>query len=1121
MDNFKNLYEVRKTVRFELKPSEKKSFDKGNITKLQQSFEKIQNNFLNIFIFKSDLEELSEEEIKDGKIPQYTNLEFRKKREIKYTWLRTHIKNKFYENTSHENKKTYEIKNLDYVSEEFLRWINEWQELSIKLKNLSQTEEHKQKRRSEIAFILRSFAKRGNFRFIKDFFFSVIDIQGKQGSESDKAIQEFRKKLQDIEKKFKACLKKYLPSQSNGVLLHKASLNYYTLNKTQKEYKQLKEDKEKDLQKKIIDCKNKWGKPEFFFHRKFNFGENPLYWNLDDAYQKIKIWKAEQKSDFLEAAAGDKLTVQNFKQRFPLFSTTDQNFLEFCKLTKELDDLEGKEAKEKAQKRGKFFNTPKQSIQTQNYYELCELYKRIAMKRGKIIAEIKGIKNEEVQSQLLTHWAVMTEKDEKKSVVFIPRKKEENLKNHKDAHTFLEKSEIKNRKKQEGDIALYHFKSLTFRALEKLCFKEVGNTFAPELKKLGLKTNFTRIKKEEGIEQVINVCDFPIYKQELKTDEEKINFYTEVLKFEKNKTVKKSLDLVDFGKLTEFLKRTDFKNLQEFESELEKVCYVKVPLYFSEEEFNDFKNKYSAEVFEITTRSISKERKRKENTHAKIWNDFWSDENKDKNHTTRLNPELSVFYRDAIEEKSNESQKNKKDDKINNRFSKPRYTLATTITLNATAEKTNLEFKTVDDIKKHIDKLNDGFNKRFDGKWVYGIDRGDQELASLCIVKFDKNGEDKNKYGVVQPQEFAPIEAWKINDLDKTKKFTLENGDIIERRIGDNPSYFFTEENEPDEEYFEKKEIKGALDLTKAKVIKNHLIINGDSKTHRNLKFFAGKRKIWELFSGKNINSSVKIEFIEKSEGEIYIGDDNKNVLAIKTNQKYVKGKNKGKDIYKIIYYLNNKTEEKEYWQKNLQEYLDLLRDKNRFKDLVSQEKVNHLRDAITANMVGVIAFLQKQFLGKIVLENLSAKEHMQSCFENNPVNIARRLEWALYRKFQNWENRNLVPPQIKETTLIREDLEVNQFGIIHYVTEENTSQNCPVCEEKKGKKTDEEFKTDKFDKQKFECLNCEFDTEKDDKIYPLNTNDEVAAYNVAKNIFLPVKKLSAREKRKQKKRNQ
>jgi len=127
----------------------------------------------------------------------------------------------------------------------------------------------------------------------------------------------------------------------------------------------------------------------------------------------------------------------------------------------------------------------------------------------------------------------------------------------------------------------------------------------------------------------------------------------------------------------------------------------------------------------------------------------------------------------------------------------------------------------------------------------------------------------------------------------------------------------------------------------------------------------------------------------------------------------------------------------------------------------------------------------------------------MKKHFEDNPVNIARRLEWALYRKFQNWEDKNLVPALIKETTLIREDLEVNQFGIIQFVSHYNTSKNCPVCEEKQGGKSKSLFKKDKFDLQKFECLNCGFDTTKNNKIYPLKTNDEVAAYNVAKNIFL------------------
>jgi hypothetical protein len=444
---------------------------------------------------------------------------------------------------------------------------------------------------------------------------------------------------------------------------------------------------------------------------------------LDEAYKVIKDWKAKQKADFIEAVAGEKLTTLDFREKFPLFDTSDKIFLEFCRLTKELD-LNPENAKEIAQNRGAFFNKPgirKQKTQTQNYYELCELYKRIAMKRGKILAEIKGLENEEVQSQVLDHWAVILKENEKQFLVIIPRGEHSN---HKKAHKFLEKYKDKN---NDGEIILYHFKSLTLRALEKLCFKEqYENTFMPALKKEGIR--------------------FPQYKEEWRENQEwkLIKFYKEILK---SNYAKKYLDLVDFGGLENFLK-TPFKKLEEFESALEKACYVKIPLKFSAEKKDQFIETLDAKVFEITTRSI--EGKKKENRHTEIWNEFWTRKNEEYNYITRLNPELSVFYREALD-KNEENQ---------NRYSKEQFTLATTISLNATKKKSNLAFKTTKDIKDHIKKFNKEFeeknNNDLSENWYFGIDRGLKELATLNVVKFSNK---KNGVRVSQAKEFAQIEV--------------------------------------------------------------------------------------------------------------------------------------------------------------------------------------------------------------------------------------------------------------------------------------------------------------------------------------------------------------------------
>ena len=1102
MEDSKKLYEITKTIRFELKPQNDLAKNLKNILEENKEIDiinfldqlkDIQKFFLDIFILNSK-EDNSE----------YLNLKFVKNREIKYSWLRSYLKSDFYDwrEKAGKNEKEYKLSEVNFLEREFLRWLNEWQELIDKLEYFIHRNEHEQKRRSEIAFIIRHFLKRQNFEFIREFVKSIKDLQGADGIESDEKLQSLHDLLKNAQNNLKACEQEYLPSQSSGIILHKASLNYYILNKTPKEYRDLREEKERELEtvyelenselEKLIECKfknvekftNSKGKKENKFGEDFSKREIKNM-SLNDLYKNIKNWKALEKSKFNESvriggyvefyeekkviesqniknisieeakgetfngfgALGDFLGVERterithkqdyimlgeyIKKYFPIFESQEKDVKEFLQLSNEVKDLGEKKnellqikrlkEKDKAvfeitnkidrkrKEMGKFFNSPvpKKVIRTKNYEDICECYKGIAIKRGKIIAEIKSLENEEVQSQLLDHWAVILKEDKKHLVAMIPRGK------HKKAHDFINSNFDK--ENVDGEVVVYHFKSLTLRALEKLCFKESDDSFKRDVLKTDSRIRFSQYKEEWR-------------KQEWKI----IKFYKEILK---SNYAKKYLDLVDFGGLENFLK-TEFDNLEEFESELEKVCYVKIPLKISIKQKDDFVEKFDVKVFEMTTQSISKESKRKENAHAKIWIDFWSPENEEKNHVTRLNPEMSVFYREALDKRT----------KFENRYSEERFTLATTITLNATNKKSDLAFKTTQDIKDHIDEFNENYN--VGGEWIYGIDRGLKELATLNVVKFSC---DKNEFGVYEPKEFAKIEVWKIKDLNKSKVFIQEDGYEVLRIIGNNPSYFFTDDGFPDSKFFKKEEVS-SIDLTQAKLIKGHIILNGDSKTYLKLKELSAKRRIFELFSTSRIDKDSKFSF-------------GKTIVISGIKFRY--------PIYWLTEEQKNNQEQKKQLEKLLKEYLQELDKKNKFEDIKKIEKINHLRDAITANMVGIIAHLQKEKKGFIALENLDTKKSemekrlnndgekdkdletgrmvsmIDEHFDQSNQDISRRLEWALYRKFANTGD---VPLQIKQSIILRDDFEVDQMGVIKFVKVGGTSSNCPNCEKPSGK---------------------------------------------------------------------
>jgi len=172
----------------------------------------------------------------------------------------------------------------------------------------------------------------------------------------------------------------------------------------------------------------------------------------------------------------------------------------------------------------------------------------------------------------------------------------------------------------------------------------------------------------------------------------------------------------------------------------------------------------------------------------------------------------------------------------------------------------------------------------------------------------------------------------------------------------------------------------------------------------------------------------TKIEFCEDEKGRRF----------------QIKSKTTERNEYQyIIFYLpkDEKIMPRDEMKEYLQNYLNNLRNGNLAKENISIEKINHLRDAITANMVGIIAylFLFKKYQGIINLENL-----IETHFSQNNENIERRLEWSLYKKFQKF---GLVPPQLRQTVFLRkENNQLNQIGIIHFVSKKNTSACCPRC---------------------------------------------------------------------------
>ena len=217
--------------------------------------------------------------------------------------------------------------------------------------------------------------------------------------------------------------------------------------------------------------------------------------------------------------------------------------------------------------------------------------------------------------------------------------------------------------------------------------------------------------------------------------------------------------------------------------------------------------------------------------------------------------------------------------------------------------------------------------------------------------------------------------------------------------------------------------------------------------------------------------SSKDMEDTEKAKYQIYFFSD-----------KYKEILSKEEILKNLNCYLKELKEER----KKLEE----LKKKGELKEISQEEeskhtptihKINHLRKALVANMVGVITYLQKTYEGIVILEDLD-KATLEKHFTEHNENIGRVLENSLYQKFQTLGK---IPPHLKDLVQIRETVRnehknkikeeikpenydllsktqqnkidrkikeksgkfSTQFGTIIFTSDFETSNNCPYCE--------------------------------------------------------------------------
>lgn len=1139
MENF----QIRKSLRFKLESNENNNLIEDKIDNIYdlEDFDLV-NFSTKLGIYLNNLKNYLFYENEEKKLCTRSNLIVRKEC-LKIYAKQELAKVKQKEKKQDGENKQYSIKDLKL--EDKIKQVYEFtQQTQKSLLEVAKEEEYNRARKSKISILLKRLSAKNSLPMLVDLVENIIDK--KETTNTSLILMSAGKNL--IAKLEQGILY-FLPEQSNGVVIAKASFNYYTINKTSGEYS----DKIKELENSIIVEEEKLAtifenKKEIINDildkadgKQLHYGNSPIFNFKKHASlrQILKNIRAEQKSEFNEQMQYG-ITYKKLQESdLYLFSNIErEDFDKYSELTEEIENLATQKSKTNGNNENNYLNTYIKNQKKQrgsilqkkfkDYISFSAKYKEIAQTHGKLYSQLIGIEKEKSESQLLNYWAMLLEENNQHKLVLIPKE---------NAQACFKK--VKESNQQDHDAKLYWFASFTYRSLQKLCFgNPLNNTFYPNIKEL-----------------VGNISG----EYEFKGDEqEKIKFYKKVLNTD---YAKQNLSLPNGAIKTEIIDK-DFKNLDDFKIALEQVCY-KRNVKINPALIKSLEEEFDAQILDITSydlRRTNETSPNKEKAHTKIWREFWSEENKQNNFDTRLNPEISIVYRKA---KESRIVKYKIDPKMNNRYLYEQLTLVTSFSQYCNSPSKNLSFLTTEEVQETINKFNENINKeKF--SFALGIDNGEVELSTLGVYLPEFNDGDKeSKLKKFKDVEKYGFETLTIRDLKyKEKAYNGEDREIIK-----NASYFLNEElycrtfkktseqfKEMFEEVFERKHTL-TLDLSTAKVINGHIVTNGDVKSLYNLWLKHAQRNIYEMNDHGKKETIRNIKLIESEK----LNEIEKRYIVDSLNRKNNRYKDLSDDdkikyidwLYKFWAKKEEENEEFERVKKNqmkgnyLEDFLlaasyvgdnlepvkeianfepirhifkfredfvkvspkeEIMKQIDEYntkedvtkKDRMSNEeldlKLNQLKSSLVANAIGVIDFLYKQYKERFKGEGLIVKEFkgesdVDKMREKFSINIYRMLEMKLYQKFQNY---GLVPP-IKNIIEIREEDKEDKFsqvGVICFVNESSTSQECPICE--KGKLNHTETCSE----------NCGFTSKN-----IMHSNDGIAGYNIAKKGFREITK--------------
>ena len=856
---------------------------------------------------------------------------------VKSEWMKTHAKQQLaefrYKERSEDNQRndSRRVKRpriqhtlSDYkLSDRIIEVHDDIVDVYEKLQDVVSRERHERADRAKIALLLGRLKTKGGLPLLVSLVENTTDKK-EQGELSLRLKQSGKELLNLLE----MGVQNYLPEQSKGYPIAKASFNFYTINKRPIDYtRKIKEINDRlrvDWKKCEEWCfgKNKsandirwWKTIKADVERRAKgkellLGEMPMR-DIEDYANLRQILKnilAQQKAEFSEMIQSAESYSSLQESGLYLFDRiSDEEFDEYFDFSEAIEETATKRNQTRDQYKQRELRTKINRLRKQrgdllseacretkdrfmDYKRFAAFYRKVAQQHGRLYAQLKGIEKERNESQMISYWAMILQSGSKHKLVLVPKEKASELKNNR-----LNVSEDKT-----SNTKLFWFESFSFRSLQKLCFSNIesgSNKFYSDLRN---EAEFSR-KYSFGGKFISGEFD-------LQGDEQKkIEFYKDVLS---SRTAGKMLS-ISKEELKQEVLDVDFDCLDDFKVALERVSYKRM---FTVNPYiiDALRGNFAAQVFDITSLDLRHEESCKDKEtvfeysdkmHTRIWKEFWSEDNEDSNFDIRLCPEITLLYRKP---KSSRIAKYGADSTQRNRYLHEQLTLVTRFTERSNSPGRELSFLAEEDEKKIVENFNREVLKE-DFRFALGIDNGEVELSTLGVYlpQFAQESNDATFEMLKKVDEFG-FPTLTIRDL-KYKEKDIKG---IDRRVVQNPSYFIKEDlycrtfgkshqvyEAMFETLFERRNLL-TLDLSTAKVISGHIVTNGDVVSLFNLWKRHAQRNIYAMMEHQLAEGSVEIELkrsYELSDNERqtfidYLNADNKRYekLSKTDKSKYV-----------------------------------------------------------------------------------------------------------------------------------------------------------------------------------------------------------------------------------------